>query len=495
MPEPAISRPAPGRAEGFLAQVRALRRRRRHRLLLEGLVRGALIGSAAGALLAGLAGTIRLPLAAALAAACAAAVGAAAGILAGLLRRIDTRLLLISADRSLGSRELAGTAWDIVRSGSGSRSLFREAILHDAARLLAAARPGDVLGPPRLRLLPFIPAAALLIAAATLFPFDLGKLFGPRSGPDREMAVLGEELENLGRRIEASSRELDTGRGLELSRDLAQLGRDLQDRSVEPGEALERVESLQRRLAQEYGLRLLRMPGGDARQGTPSGGTGAEPSENGRGAGGGEKPPSGSDPPSVDKGSEELADAMKRLDELKDRAGRRGDADAESSRARGGGGSTRRQGARDPGQDGADGSGSAPGGGAEGMDSGAPERNARSGAPERNARSGAPERNARSGAPGDAPVPDQRAAEPRIAAGSDGTPLRAESTSEAAGEAMKLLVRSLPGWSAAKTPEQRILREYQRQAETALAREEVPAELRVYVKDYFTAIGMAPAGR
>jgi hypothetical protein len=56
---------------------------------------------------------------------------------------------------------------------------------------------------------------------------------------------------------------------------------------------------------------------------------------------------------------------------------------------------------------------------------------------------------------------------------------------------MKLLVRSLPAWTAAKTPEERVLREYQRQVESALAREEVPAELRAYVKGYFSAIGMA----
>jgi hypothetical protein len=467
----------------FLAQVRLLRRRERRRLLLQGVVQGTFFGAAAGAVLAVMAGTIRLPLPAAIAGLIAAAAGAAAGTLAGLLRRVDTGLLLQRADRNLGSRELAGTAWEIARRRAGHRGLFDDAIVADAARLLAASRPRDALGAPRLRLLPYIPAAVVLVAAASIFPFDLAPLFARRAAPERDMAVLGEELEGLGRRIEKSSRDLDRERGLELARELARLGRELQDRTVEPTETLERVEGLRQRLAQEYGLRMRRLPPGEARVPIDRG----EGSGSGSGDGTGdirESPPGGSadtgqpdaggkaDSPgelsaekSAEKGGadsdragEDLADAMKKLDELKDRANRRAQADPGDA----GGSSAEKKGSR--GKRPGEGESDAPGGGAEGEGS---------------------------SEPGDEPVADRPGAPSRIAGAERGAPLKAESTAEGAGEAMKFLVRSLPGWSAARTPEAKVLQEYNRQAESALAREEVPPELRSIVKDYFSAIGMA----
>ena len=58
------------------------------------------------------------------------------------------------------------------------------------------------------------------------------------------------------------------------------------------------------------------------------------------------------------------------------------------------------------------------------------------------------------------------------------------------GDSARLLVRSLPDWNGSKVPEERVLRQYEQQAESALARDEVPARLKEYVKDYFTTIGM-----
>jgi hypothetical protein len=43
-------------------------------------------------------------------------------------------------------------------------------------------------------------------------------------------------------------------------------------------------------------------------------------------------------------------------------------------------------------------------------------------------------------------------------------------------------------------PEERVLRDYQRRAESSLAREEVPVELMPYVKSYFMTIGMGAGG-
>ena len=53
-----------------------------------------------------------------------------------------------------------------------------------------------------------------------------------------------------------------------------------------------------------------------------------------------------------------------------------------------------------------------------------------------------------------------------------------------------MLVRALPKAAGAATDEEQALGEYQRQAESALAAEQVPLELREYVKGYFTGIGV-----
>ena len=332
-------------AEKYLAQVRILRRRARRALVLARLVQGAFAGCLAGAVLAALGGTIRFPVPAPLAAAAVAALGAAAGTLAGLLRHLDTRLLLIRADRALRSHELATTAWELTRPGGPDRAaanggIFTKPIVEDAAALLAGAQGRGILGPLRLPLLPFVPILAALIAAASLFPFDLKGLFAAGRPDDREIAVLGEELEGLGRRIEAASRELDMGRGLELSRELAQLGRDLQDRSVEPGETLERVENLRRRLVEEYGLRLERFQPGQGREriegeGGEAGGesgTGDAPSEPGQSTAGKDARTADGKSPPADQGAKDLADAMKTLDELRDRASRQRPGETDPSR-------------------------------------------------------------------------------------------------------------------------------------------------------------------
>jgi hypothetical protein len=54
----------------------------------------------------------------------------------------------------------------------------------------------------------------------------------------------------------------------------------------------------------------------------------------------------------------------------------------------------------------------------------------------------------------------------------------------------RLLARSLPDLAGSKLPDATVLDQYARQAESALARDEVPQKLREYVKGYFTNIGM-----
>jgi hypothetical protein len=483
-------------SERFLAQVKALRGRARLGLVVERLVQGTFAGLVAGLLLAALAGTVRLPLAAPLAAAATAALGAAAGALAGLLARVDTRRLLIRVDRALASRELATTAWDFVRPAAGRpgtgnpgataappAGLFAGPILEDAAGLLAGS-PGTpartharrMLGVRRTPLLPALPVLAALIAAACTFPFDLAKLFERRPAEIPEIAVLGGELESLGRRLESSSLELESGRGLELSRDLAQLGRDLRERTVEPGETLERIESLRRRILEEYGMRLQRYPPGQATERIGEGG-GTRESGEGESAETDTRTPADGDPNTADSpqagkdpASEDLDKAMEKLDDLENWASRRRPGEADPSQlGRGGGAGPGRRGSSDGSPESGEGEG---GGGPPGDAEGALSRE-----------------------PGTTPVPDRPGTPSEIARPDAGVPLRAESTAEGVGEALKLLVRSLPSWTAAQIPDRDILRSYQGQAESALAREEVPARLRPYVKRYFAGLAAAGQGR
>ncbi|HTZ52121.1 MAG TPA: hypothetical protein VMF68_10700, partial [Spirochaetia bacterium] len=58
------------------------------------------------------------------------------------------------------------------------------------------------------------------------------------------------------------------------------------------------------------------------------------------------------------------------------------------------------------------------------------------------------------------------------------------------GDSTRLLARSLPEWTGSALPEDTILNRYSRQAESALARDEIPLDLRQSVKEYFTRIGI-----
>jgi hypothetical protein len=457
--------------EKFLAQVGKLRRRARRDLVLRRLVQGLFFGCLAGVVIAALGGTLRLPVPAAFVAGAAVGAGAAAGAAVGLARRIDTRLLLIKADRALASRELASTAWEIAGSRSGSAGgLFAEAILEDAGRLLAGSPPRLMLGKLRLPLLPFVAPVAALMLLASLFPFDIRGLFAVHAPPAREVVLLGEDLEGLGRRLGAAAREQGAGRSLELAWELEQLGRDLQERSIERDEALERLDDLRKRLAQEYSLRLERYPLGEGRQrvgGEQEIGSDSQQGESakreGSSSGIEESRPS-------DQGTKDLADAMNSLDELKDRASGLGPREADPSRLGRGGGPA---GSRENGSDSA--SDSAGGTNEGGTNEGGAQ-------------------NLASREPGSAPVPDRKGQAAAIPESPAGKPLRAQSTSEGEGEAMRLLVRSLPAWTGSKVPEERVLRDYQRRAESSLAREEVPVELMPYVKSYFITIGMGAGG-
>ena len=86
-------------------------------------------------------------------------------------------------------------------------------------------------------------------------------------------------------------------------------------------------------------------------------------------------------------------------------------------------------------------------------------------------------------------VPDTKGPAKDIARAGNSEPLRAEATT-GEGESTRLLVRALPDWTGARLPEEQVLRRYASQAESALARDEIPLELKEYVKGYFTVIGI-----
>jgi hypothetical protein len=54
-----------------------------------------------------------------------------------------------------------------------------------------------------------------------------------------------------------------------------------------------------------------------------------------------------------------------------------------------------------------------------------------------------------------------------------------------------MLVRALPDAAGSRAREDRTLRRYAQQAESALSRDEIPAKLKQYVRNYFTVIGMS----
>jgi hypothetical protein len=301
-----------------------------------------------------------------------------------------------------------------------------------------------------------------------LFPVDWQSIFTPRQAASQELASLGEELEGYARKLESAARERNLERSLELSRSLAQLGQDLQEQRIERDEAMERISNLQRQLQEEYATRLQRM----------------EDSPQARGSGPGERAGSGDDagkssPAPLDSSGtqsgveqgdaqgQEMKDLAEALDFLQEKTGgaRAREGLASESTATGEAAGTSGRLDRNL-VEGASGEGAE---GAEGTEGG-------------------------SSSAGTTPEQDRKGSPSPIARGQSGEPLRAESkTGE--GETRRLLVRALPDWTGSKIPEQQALSDYQKQAESVLAREEIPLKLRELVKGYFAIIGMSAESR
>ena len=470
----------------FRSRAARLEARARLDLLVRHSTAGLFFGLVPALVIAAFCGTIAFPFAAPAAAIGAAAIGLAVGTLKALLSPLDRTRLFIHADTVLGSRELASTAFELV--GSEHPGAFADAIVEDAAKLLAGTPPRAILGKLRLPLAPFAVLAALLTAAGLLFPVDLRALLPRRTDRDLALAQIGEDLRKKGEKLADESRARDLGRSLELSQQLAQLGSDLAMRRIQPEDALDRMSEIESGLSREYQLRAQHAEAGVPRglPGTGSGGPGGTP---GRAGEPGTSPNTGKDgegsaaEPQGDKALEDLGDALDRLRQAQRELGEGGSGETGQAQAPS---RPRRQ--RDlQGQQGAP--GLPPGQGDSGSSKHGGEGSDRGGA------GAGPENPGQTGESGGSgigslPAPRKRGAPAPLIQGSGGPSLHAQGDS-AGGDSTRLLARSLPEWTGSRLSEGAILNQYSRQAESALARDEVPLKLRQSVKEYFTVIGIS----
>jgi hypothetical protein len=464
--------PAPG--QDLRAEVRRLVVRARVDLLLRRTTLCLFYGLVLAVLAAAAAGSVSLSLRPWLLPCAAAAAGLVVGPVLGALGRIDARRLLIEADARLGSRELASTAFELAESGTEGR--FTGAIIEDAAALLARTPPRTALGRLRLPFLPFIPLLAALTVLALVFPLDLRPLLAGDSPGPQELVDLGEDLRAYGEKLRDDAAG-SPGRSLSLPQELAQLGRELSDRKVGPEEALERISEMEQRLQQEYSLQ--------SRAAAPQGAPGGQGTENGQG---------GKSPDSADRagrGSQGDADTggssadQSARKNLRDLGGAR-DALRDAKRkllGRGSGKGDRSPStAQGPSGSGAPGAGQGNPGSPEGSD-------APGDGPPGPGNEAGPDGTS---GPGTAPAEQKHGAPSPIQPGT-GPGLQAGGTA-GEGESTRLLARALPEWAGSQLPEGTTVETYARQAESALAHDEIPPALRQSVRDYFTAIGVSGGG-
>ena len=467
----------------FSTLVERLAWRARQDLCIRRSVAGLFFGLLPGAVVSLLAGSVTLPVPAFALAVGMAAAGCAAGMVSAFFHAVDRRRLLIRADKSIGSRELASTAFEL--AGSAGSGIFAEAVLQDAVKLLTRTPPRTILGRLHIPLAPFAMLTALVAAAGVLFPIDLRGLFPSRAAPDSELARIGEDLRNQGLRLAEEARSPDLGRSLALSRQLAQLGSDLAANRIQPDDALDRMSELESGLAEEYQLRMQEVQveaGKDSLPG-PGGDKALKDLGEARSAPGSAKSALGDAKSIPGDAKSALGDALDRLR----KAGRQlygqgqGHGEQAQSPSR-----PRRQ--RNPG----------PQPGSQGAPAGQGDQPARNGRDQGSDPNGAgpgaedPGRSGQSGGSGigSLPAPVKRGAPSAIIDGTRGPGLQVQGN-PSDGDWTRLLARTLPQWTGSRLPEEAIINRYSRLAESALARDEVPLKLREYVKEYFTVIGIS----
>ena len=445
-----------GPDEAFGREVERFLSRARLNRVFSHLLAGVFFSLCAAAFYALVNDFILLPIQPPLFAAIAVACGAAAAAALAAISRLDARPLLIRADKALANGELSSTAYGLARDAEAS--IFRSAIVEDAARSLSAGDPVRILGRTRMRLLPFLPLVLACAALLSFIPIDFKALLVPKPALDPEIVDLGLGLESFGRKLEKKAAEEDLKRSLALAEELQQLGQDFQNQRLDQSEAAERLAEMESRIAEEYGMRIQRFDD-PAAEGSGGGSGSGEKRESAQDSGqAGEN--EGQGDAKADQETGDLGDTLDMLSER--RRGLGSNKLGENSEAEGADPSNKGHG----------------GGGDDSLG------DAADGLGEADDESTVPSKT-----PGTVAAEEKHGEATDIDRSGSGGGLKADAEL-GEGDFRNFLLRALPDRNSAKTPESNLLGQYERTAESALAGEEIPLGLREYIKGYFISLGM-----
>src|SRR5919198_6454273 len=170
------------------------------------------------------------------------AVGA---LIVGLRSRADALGLLIRADRALKLKERLSTAYELATSPNPHP--LRAVVLQEAARVARSVNPFRVIPsttPRTLRWTPFLLLAIVLVLVVDFGTILPPSLVGEGGRPTPALHAQGQQLEQVGKRLETEARRRGLERSLEAARRMQTLGQRLQNEKVNEREAMARVNSL-----------------------------------------------------------------------------------------------------------------------------------------------------------------------------------------------------------------------------------------------------------
>jgi hypothetical protein len=433
--------------------------RARRGRLFSYIVMGLFFALAAAAAYALVNDVIALPLRPLVFLAAVVACGIAASAAVALLSPLDPLPLLIRADKALANGELSSTAYGLDRGEN--ESLFSAAIVEDAVRSLKGGDPAAIIGRPRMRLLPLLPAVLACAVLLSLFPFDLKAVFTPKPRLDPEIVGLGQDLESFGKTLEKRAEEEGLKRSLALSEELQQLGEDFQNQKIDQSEAERRLADIENRVAEEYDLRIRQF---EVPAENPGKGEGEKSDAEGKNATDDAAQQDSEGQPSAESNREtrNLAETLDMLAEKRKNLGAHSPGTDPESRA------------------------------AEAKDFGLGSGEGNANTAEQPVEDGR-EGTDPSAKPGTMAADIKHGEASNIESSTSGESLKADAQI-GEGDLKSFMLRALPRRNGAVIPEKDLLGTYEKTAESALAGEEVPLGLREYVKNYFISLGMLGAG-
>ena len=170
------------------------------------------------------------------------AVGA---LIVGQRSRADALGLLIRADRALKLKERLSTAYELATSPHPHP--LRAVVLQEAARVARSVNPFRVVPsttPRTLRWTPFLLLAIVLVLVVDFGMILPPSLVGEGGRPTPALHAQGQQLEQVGKRLETEARRRGLEHSLEAARRMQTLGQRLQNEKVNEREAVARVNSL-----------------------------------------------------------------------------------------------------------------------------------------------------------------------------------------------------------------------------------------------------------